>query len=154
MERRGGDFEDYLAEETTYRNVLEHAESELKSWGRVQRLERGFLPNYIFAPEDTVVVVGQDGLVANTLKYLDGQAVIAINPDPARYEGVLLPFNPSDLAPIVRETLGGRRPTQQVTMAEAKLNDGQALLAVNDFFVGPRRHTTAAYSLASGELGW
>lgn len=33
--------------------------------------------------QDIVVVIGQDGLVANTLKYLDGQPVIAINPDPA-----------------------------------------------------------------------
>ena len=31
--------------------------------------------------EDIVVVVGQDGLVANTLKYLQGQPVIAVNPD-------------------------------------------------------------------------
>ena len=36
-------------------------------------------------------------------------------------------------------------------MAEARLSDGQRLLAVNDLFLGPRRHTTAAYVLQHGQ---
>ncbi|MFT7387173.1 MAG: hypothetical protein ACI8VC_000410 [Candidatus Endobugula sp.] len=32
-------------------------------------VERNLLPNFIFGPEDIVVVIGQDGLVANPLKY-------------------------------------------------------------------------------------
>jgi len=103
VERLGGDFDDYLAEATTYQAVLDQAETELKDWGRVQRLERSFLPNYLFGPQDLVVVIGQDGLVANTLKYLNGQRVIAINPDPGRYEGVLLPFESASLVAIVRD---------------------------------------------------
>lgn len=150
VERLGGDFEDYVREDSTYRTVVDQAERDLKQWGRVQRLERGFLPNYIFGAEDIVIVVGQDGLVANTMKYLAGQPVIAINPDPGRYEGVLLPFGPGDLVAILRETLVRQRPSARITMAEARLNDGQVLCAVNDFFIGPRRHTTAAYALAHG----
>ena len=151
VERLGGDFEDYVREDGTYHTVVDQAERDLRACGRVQRLERAFLPNYIFAERDVVVVVGQDGLVANTMKYLDGQPVIAINPDPTRNEGVLLPFGPRDLIPVLRETLAARRPTANITMAEAHLNDGQILRAVNDFFVGPRRHTTAAYILTHGE---
>jgi len=37
------------------------------------------LPNFIFGPSDLVVAVGKDGLVANTLKYLDGQTLYAVN---------------------------------------------------------------------------
>lgn len=151
VQRLGGDFEDYVREDMTYQAVLDQAERELKRWARVQRLERGFLPNYIFAAQDVVVVIGQDGLVANTMKYLDGQPVIAINPDPNRYEGVLLPFGPADLLPIVRELLAGQRSAAHISMAEARLNDGQVLRAVNDFFIGPRRHTTATYTLAHGD---
>jgi len=151
VERLGGDFEDYVREDIAYKTVLDQAETDLKSWGRVQRLERGFLPNYIFGPDDLVVVIGQDGLVANTMKYLNGQPVIAINPDPVRYEGVLLPFVPQDLIPILRESLVRQRSMMSITMAEARLNDGQSLLAVNDFFIGPRRHTTAAYALIHGD---
>lgn len=150
VQRLGGDFEDYVKEDTTYRNVINQAERDLKQWGRVQKLERGFLPNYLFAPDDMVVVIGQDGLVANTMKYLDGHKVIAINPDPARNEGVLLPFLPKDLIPIFRETLVEQRPVSHIAMAEARFNDGQQLLAVNDFFIGPKRHTTAVYTLTHG----
>ncbi len=38
-------------------------------------------------------------------------------------------------------------PTRSVTMAEAVLNDGQRLLAFNDFFVGRRSHVSARYNL-------
>jgi hypothetical protein len=38
-----------------------------------------------------------------------------------------------------------------VTLAEARLSDGQRLLAFNDFFVGARTHVSARYRLDSGE---
>ena len=151
VERLGGDFADYVREDARYRAVLTQAEQALRARGRVQPLERGFLPNYLFGRDDLVVVVGQDGLVANTLKYLDGQAVIAVNPDPSRFAGVLLPFAVEDLPAIVPEARAGTRPIRDLAMAEARLSDGQRLLAVNDLFLGPRRHTTAAYVLQHGE---
>jgi hypothetical protein len=43
------------------------------------------------------VALGQDGVVANTLKYLNGQFLIGVNPDPKRYDGVLFPFGVSDI---------------------------------------------------------
>ena len=46
-----------------------------------------------------VVVLGQDGLVANVAKYLDGQPVIGVDPEPGRNAGVL--------GQILRGTLGG-----------------------------------------------
>ena len=70
---------------------------ELARHGRVHVVDRGFLTNYVFGARDVVVALGQDGLVANVLKYLDGQPVIGVNPDPARWDGVLLPFAVGDL---------------------------------------------------------
>lgn len=150
VEHLGGDFEDYVDEDATQAHALQLAERELRQWGRVQCLERGFLPNYIFGPEDTVVVVGQDGLVANTMKYLDGQPVIALNPDPNRYEGVLLPFGLADLPSLLPEAVQHKLAAKSISLAHAKLSDGQELLAVNDFFIGPSRHTTASYALTHG----
>lgn len=51
-------------------------------------VERADLPRWSFDPGDIVVVVGQDGLVANVARYLDGQLVIGINPEPRRNPGV------------------------------------------------------------------
>jgi NAD kinase len=66
---------------------------------KTQRIERAVVPTYLFAPHDLIVTVGQDGLVANVAKYVGAQPVVAINPDPARFDGVLLPFASATPAP-------------------------------------------------------
>jgi len=148
VEHLGADFSDYLIEHRHYRAAVERAEDVLRASGRVQRLERRYVSNFVFGPEDAVVVLGQDGLVANTLKYLDGQRVVAINPDPARWNGVLLPFTIDDLPAIMAEEAGRRRPVKLVTMARVALNTGQTLHAVNDVFVGQRTHVSARYQIS------
>lgn len=151
IERRGGKVQDYLAEDRVYKESIALLESELSTWGRVQILDRLYLPNFVFGPEDTVVAVGQDGLVANTLKYLaGGQPLLGINPDPDRWDGVLLPFRVGDVREAIGEVLAGRYRSRAVTMALARLNDGQEILAVNDFFIGQRTHTSARYFIESG----
>jgi NAD kinase len=152
VEHQGADFSDYLAEDETYHHALIETQKILARIGRVQTVDRGFLPNFVFAPDDTVVTLGQDGLVANTLKYLDGQPVVGVNPDPARWDGKLLPFKVEDLAKIILEVMAHRRPTRNVTMAKAALNNGQTMYAVNDLFIGPKSHTSARYVIRSGEL--
>src|SRR6266436_5947845 len=72
VEHLGADFSDYLAEHNCYQKVVRLAEEHLKRLGRVQVVHRSFLSNFMFGEGDTVVVVGQDGLVANTVKYLAG----------------------------------------------------------------------------------
>lgn len=151
IEHLGADFSDYEREHRAYQEAIRMAEATLRRFGRVQRLDRTLLPNFLFAPDAIVVVLGQDGLVANTLKYLDGQPVIGVNPDPARWDGMLLPFQVPDLAKVVPEALSGKRERKRITMAQAKLSDGQELLAVNDFFIGAKSHVSAHYELHLGE---
>jgi NAD kinase len=151
VEHLGADFSDYLAEHRRYREAATTAETVLRGLGLVQRLERRFLPNFVFGAEDSIVVLGQDGLVANTLKYLDGQRVVGVNPDPGRWDGVLLPFTVEDLPRIMPEELQRKRPVRTVTMAKATLNTRQTLYAVNDLFIGQRSHVSARYKIAIGD---
>lgn len=151
VEHQGADFSDYLREDETYHRALSEAQSALSQVGRVQVVDRGFLPNFVFAPEDTVVTLGQDGLVANTLKYLNGQPVVGVNPDPERWDGRLLTFRVSDLTKVMPEVVLRKRPTKSVTMAKAALNNGQTLYGVNDLFIGPKTHCSARYFIRSGE---
>ena len=151
VEHLGADFGDYLAEHRTYHAAAARVETDLRAVGRFQRIERGFLPNFVFGADDVVVALGQDGMVANTLKYLDGQHLLGVNPDPARWDGVLLPFHPEDLPKLMPEELAGRRPIRRVTMAEASLNTGVSIHAVNDLFIGPRSHVSARYTLRVDE---
>ena len=147
VEHLGADFSDYEIEQATYHAAVDTAEATLSRYARVQRLDRTLVPNFLFPPDGLVVVVGQDGLVANTLKYLHGQPVIGVNPDPKRWDGVLLPFQVGDLAKIVPEAQARKRSTRAITMARVRLSDGQELHAVNDFFIGPRSHVSARYTI-------
>lgn len=151
IEHLGADFSDYQAEHRQYQEQLQIAQKLLTQQGRLQVLDRTFIPNYLFGPKDTVVVLGQDGLVANTLKYLDGQPLIGVNPDPERWEGVLLPFKSIELLSLLPEVFQNTRPWKEITLAKATLNDGQCLYAVNDFFIGPRSHTSAQYRIEIGQ---
>jgi len=151
VEHQGADFSDYLREDEAYHRALVEAETVINQIGRAQVVDRAFLPNFVFAPGDTVVTLGQDGLVANTLKYLDGQLVVGVNPDPARWDGKLLPFKVGDLRKVLPEVLKGRRSTMFVSMAKATLNNGQHMYAVNDLFIGPKSHASARYIIRSGE---
>src|SRR5204862_5419878 len=92
IERSGGNFADYLSEDDTYRKSLEGVRRCLEIGIRQQTIERSLVPTFFFAPSDLVVPVGQDGLVANTAKYAGSQPIVAVNPDPARFDGILLPF--------------------------------------------------------------
>jgi hypothetical protein len=117
---------------------------------RRARVERAELDRFLFAPDDVVLVVGQDGLVANVAKYLGGQLTIGINPDPARYDGVLCPHPPQALPALLRwleQPTGPAFRIEQRVMALAEREDGQRLLALNEIFVGHRTHQSARYRL-------
>ena len=151
IESQGGDFSDYEREDARYQSVTEKAERQLSGLARIQVVERSYLPNFIFGETDVVVAIGQDGLVANTVKYLKGQPLIGVNPDPDRWDGKLLPFQIHTLPQVTASVLMNQARTVPVTLAEANLNDGQSMLAVNDLFIGPQSHSSARYTLSMGE---
>lgn len=150
VEHLGADFGDYLIEDQAYASSLRVAVQALEAWGRYQAVDRSLLPNFVFAADDIVVALGQDGLVANTMKYLAGQPVIGLNPDSSRWDGLLLPFTPQQLAELLPAVASERMPVKAVSMAQVQLSDGQELRAVNDLFIGPRSHTSALYDLSHG----
>lgn len=83
-----------------------------------------------------IVVIGQDGLVANTAKYSHARPIVAVNPDKQRYDGILLPFDTTNFIDGVENVLSDNYQSLKVNFAEAHLNDGQRLLAFNDLFIG------------------
>ncbi len=147
VEHLGADFGDYEREHANYRNALETVLYIAKSFARVQEIDREYIPNMIFGKNDVVIVLGRDGLVANVMKYLDGQPLIGVNPDPVRWEGNLLPFEAGDLDRILPKVIGENYDEKRITMAKAETKDGQVLYAVNDFFIGIKNHTSARYHI-------
>ena len=152
IEHSGSDFSDYVLEDQNYKRVITSITAVLEKISYVQILEREYISTYIFGRDDMVVAVGQDGLVANVLKYLDEQPLLGVNPDAKRYDGVLLPFRPEDLEKVMTEVIHNERKFKEVTLARVDLNDGQFLLGVNDIFIGPKSHTSAQYILSQNEM--
>jgi NAD kinase len=151
LEHAGQDFEDYAREDDTYRRALDGLHGALSLGLPVQQVDRSLVPTFLFSGKELVVALGQDGLVANVAKYVDGQPLVGVNPDPSRFDGVLLPFGVDGARAAVRRTLEGGTRVRNVTLAEARLADGQRLLAFNDLFLGARTHVSARYSLRYGE---
>jgi len=146
-ERGSGSFELYAREHDIYSEAVRRLQDGLAKLGRLQVIERTYLPNYLFGENDLVVTVGIDGLVVNTAKYLDGQPLVAVNPDPAHIDGILLPFSVEQAPEIVEHLLNGGAQTRLISMAQAQLQDGQSLLAFNDLFIGARSHVSARYQI-------
>ncbi|WP_411342781.1 sugar kinase [Paenibacillus sp. WLX1005] len=152
IERLGADFGDYVQEDHHYQLALEQATVQLQQLGRVQLLDREHVPSFIFGPDDVVVVLGQDGLVANTMKYATELPLIGVNPDPQRWDGVLLPFRVQELQPLLTDVFARRRQVKEVRLARAQLNDGQVLYGVNDLFIGRKTHVSARYQISYGSV--
>ncbi|MEZ4775523.1 MAG: sugar kinase [Bacteroidia bacterium] len=147
IERSGGNFYTYEEEHQAFYQSLDQVIRTLGNRLRYKRILREYLPSFIFASNQVILILGQDGLVANAAKYVDTQPIIGINPDPLRYDGVLLPFTPGNFLTGLTQVLDNDFSASYVTMAEARLKDGQSLLAFNDLFIGPATHRSARYEL-------
>lgn len=148
IEHAGGNFSEYEREDEAYRRSVEEMRRSIEIGLKVQAIERGLVPTFSFLPADLVITLGQDGLVANTAKYAGSQPIVAVNPDPERFDGVLLPFLPGQARAAVDHVLEGRARIRAVTLAEARMNDGQRLLAFNDLYLGAHTHVSARYRIS------
>jgi len=73
-----------------------------------------------------------------------------VNPDPDRFDGILLRYSPAETRAALLSLLEGRSRERKVTLAEAQLEDGQRLLGFNDLFIGARTHVSARYKIGFG----
>lgn len=152
IESLGGNFEDYVSEHETFHQALVDLQTQLSKVIKNKTIERIYLPSFLFSAKNLIIVIGQDGLVANTAKYSKGCPIVAVNPDKERYDGVLLPFDTSDFLFGVEQVISKQFQSKTMRFAEAKLNDGQRLLAFNDLFIGASSHVSARYKIAFNKL--
>jgi hypothetical protein len=150
LKQRGGTIEEI---ENRHRQQRDHHANVLgavpPTWRRAA-IGRPDLDRFLFEPDDIIVVLGQDGLVANVAKYLDGQPVIGLNPQPDIYPGVLVSHQPEAVSDLLADLERSRARLQPRTMVQASLDDGQSLLALNEVFVGHASHQSARYRITHG----
>jgi len=150
LSSRGRDIEELADRHRRTRAALAEVTAAIPLAWRQSQVERRDLDRFLFAPEDVVVVVGQDGLVANVAKYLAGQPVLGVDSDPGRNPGVLVRHRPSAVARLL--TVADRE-VDELTMVEAVADDTQRLLALNEIYLGAAGHQTARYRLGLDDDG-
>lgn len=147
LQQSGDSFDDFDEFDQRYTVALDRLRESIPMGVRFQEVDRGFLPNFVFGPDDIIVTLGPDGLVVNTAKYLQDQLIVAFNPDPTRIDGVLARFNVLGASQTLQAACGNVIAHRDLVMAQATLNNGQTLLAVNDLFIGQRTHVSARYQI-------
>lgn len=152
LETRGQRIEEVEARHHHFHAVLASARAAVPVEWRQALVKRADLDRFLFAPDDVVVPVGQDGLVANVAKYLDEQPVIGVNPAPDLYDGVLVRIAVENLAKLFPASAAGAAGVEHRTMVQAVLDGGETLTALNEIFVGHRSHQSARYRIEAGGM--
>jgi hypothetical protein len=147
LSSRGRDIAELAERHRRTRQALAEVGAAVPLTWRQARVERSDLDRFLFAPEDVVVVVGQDGLVANVAKYLGGQPVVGIDTDPGRNPGVLVRHRPHDAAALLPAVLTRSAGVEERTMVEAVADDTQRVVALNEICLAAVGHQTARYRL-------
>jgi len=150
LSSRGQSFAEVEARDRIQSDAIAAAKSAVPAEWSFAEVSREDLNRFLFFPNDVIVALGQDGLVANLAKYLGGQPVIGVTPSADMGEGVLTPHTLRALPRLLARTGAGDVETQARAMVEAQIQGGDSLLALNELFIGHRSHQSARYELAFG----
>jgi NAD kinase len=149
---RGRALADAEARHAAVESALAEVSAAIPVDWRRGEVERADLDRFLFAPDDVVAVVGQDGLVANVAKYLAGQPVVGVDPEPGRNPGVLVRHTVARAGAALQAVAARIARFEERAMVEATLDDGQALVALNEVFVGHPSHQSARYLVEFGGI--
>jgi len=144
------DFKKAEVEDSAQSRAVARIRKAMPSDVKLAEIDRQMVAQFLFEPHDLVVAVGQDGLVANVGKYLEGQPLAGVNPDPQTIDGSLLAFNVETFIAALPQVLTDRRPMREATLAEAQTSDRQVLRGLNEIFVGVQTHQSARYRIRHG----
>ncbi|GBE23760.1 inorganic polyphosphate/ATP-NAD kinase [bacterium BMS3Bbin02] len=147
LESRGKDVDEILHRHGRQSAAIREVELAIPTSWRRLRTTRADFSTFIFRPEDIIVAVGQDGLIPNIAKYLDGHPVVGVNPDRSRHEGALVRFDPTQVREILGQVATAACTLETRTMVEARLDDGQRLVALNEIYIGHESHQSSRYIL-------
>jgi NAD kinase len=151
LRQRGRDLDEVTARHEALRAALTTVDAAVPADWRRGRVDRDDLSRFLFTPEDLVVAVGQDGLVANLAKYLSGQPVIGVDPEPGRNPGVLTRFRPNAIRALFKRVFEEQAAIRRLTMVTALLDDGQELAGLNEVYAGHGAHQSARYRLIGAD---
>jgi len=146
LRQRGRDLDEVLARHEAQQGALTAVGAAIPADWRRGQVDRRDLDRFLFAEQDIVLAVGRDGLVANVAKYLHGQPVIGVDPEPGRNAGILVRFTVDQVRPALLRAV---EPVQERTMVTARLDDGQEMTGLNEVYIGHHSHQSARYIIST-----
>ena len=150
LKSRGQNLDQIQARDREQNHAINAAKNSIPMDWSFAHVLREDLSRFLFFPNDIVVAIGQDGLVANLAKYLDGQSVIGISPDPTISEGILTPYDVSVLDSALPAIANHDIGLTPLAMVQANIGNGMVLNALNELFIGHRSHQSARYTIQHG----
>ncbi|HIH11972.1 TPA: hypothetical protein HA241_07315 [Candidatus Woesearchaeota archaeon] len=135
LESRGQHFDFYQQAHQAYTAGINQVKSAVPSGMRFQEVNKEHLATFQVGDKDVIVVVGDPGLFVNTAKYVGEQPVIMVNPDRERFDDVFTTCYPDGFARKLQETVAGKYTCEKLTLAQAVLENGEELYALNDFLL-------------------
>ena len=148
LESRGESYGYYKEAHDAYQEGLALTKAAIPSMMRSQVVDKEHLATFKFSEKDLIVVVGDPGLFVNVAKYSNEQPILVVNPDPRRYDDTFTSCLAGEVSALLTKTLKDKVGYEKMTLAEARLEDGLTLYALNDFFIGRKTHISARYEIS------
>jgi hypothetical protein len=148
LESRGRSIVPYKEEDAAYRAALAEIRRQIPNDFPIMSVSREELPNFLFREKDLIVVCGPDGLFVNLAKYVGGQPVLAVNPDPKTVAGTLMLFAPQMVGKMVSLSMEGKHRVESLPFVKASINNDRVEWGINDIFIGRRDQVSARYEIS------
>ena len=106
-----------------------------------------------FQNRDLIIAVGGDGTFLRAAQFVKSQLIFGVNADVKNKEGFFMQSSKKDFEAKLKKIIGGRFSVKKMPRLEACINNKKIeTLALNEFFVGPKKSYHAAkYVIYIGE---
>ncbi|MBI2547046.1 MAG: NAD(+)/NADH kinase [Candidatus Aenigmarchaeota archaeon] len=128
------------------KSTLQAVKNTLKKFNIKRNLaNRDKLRKPQFQNKDLIIAVGGDGTFLRAAQFVDSQILFGVNSDIKNKEGFFMKANKNDFERKLKKTMKNRIKIKKLPRLQAYINNKRIeTLALNEFFIGPRRSYHAA----------
>ena len=107
--------------------------------------DRDKLKQEQFWDRDLIIAVGGDGTFLRAAQFVQNQLILGVNADVKNKEGFFLKSGKKDFESKLKKIIKNEMPIKSLPRLEAYINNKKlASLALNEFFIGPKKAYHAA----------
>ena len=129
-----------------YKSALNLVKSRLKKYNiNFHLADRDRLIEPQFAGKDLIIAVGGDGTFLRAAQFINQQYLFGVNADVKNKEGFFMQSSKKDFGIKLKKIIDGEFAIKKMPRLEAFINNKKIeTLALNEFFVGPKKSYHAA----------